>query len=77
MSGSQWHKLHTSNVAASPELLFELLSDMPNHSRWLPGPGGVSTRSGSGAASSPASRIIAIALLAPGRAASRFRLLCD
>jgi hypothetical protein len=36
MSHSQWHRLYTSKVAASPELLFSLLSDMPNYGRWLP-----------------------------------------
>jgi hypothetical protein len=36
MSHSQWHRLYTSKVAASPELLFGLLSDMPNYGRWLP-----------------------------------------
>jgi len=35
MSSSQWHKLYTSKVAAPPERLFELLSDMPNYSQWL------------------------------------------
>jgi uncharacterized protein YndB with AHSA1/START domain len=36
MSRSQWHKFYTSRVAAPPERLFELLSDMPDYSRWLP-----------------------------------------
>jgi hypothetical protein len=36
MSRSQWHRFYTSKVAASPELLFGLLSDMPNYGRWLP-----------------------------------------
>jgi uncharacterized protein YndB with AHSA1/START domain len=36
MSRSQWHRLYTSKVAAPPERLFELLSDMPGYSRWLP-----------------------------------------
>jgi hypothetical protein len=39
MSRSQWHKLYTSKVAGPPELLFGLLSDMPNYGRWLPGSG--------------------------------------
>ena len=39
MSGSQWHKFYSSKVAAAPELLFELLSDLPNYGRWLPGSG--------------------------------------
>ena len=36
MSHSQWHRIYTSKVAASAELLFGLLSDMPNYDRWLP-----------------------------------------
>jgi hypothetical protein len=28
--------MYTAKVAASPELLFGLLSDMPNYDRWLP-----------------------------------------
>jgi hypothetical protein len=36
MSHSQWHRFYTSNVAASPGLLFSLLSDMPHYDRWLP-----------------------------------------
>lgn len=37
MSRSQWHKLYTSNVTAPPELLFRLVSDLPNYGDWLPG----------------------------------------
>jgi hypothetical protein len=36
MSHSQWHRFYTSNVAATPGLLFGLLSDMPHYDRWLP-----------------------------------------
>lgn len=36
MSHSQWHRFYTSQVAARPGLLFDLLSDMPNYGRWLP-----------------------------------------
>lgn len=36
MSRSQWHRFYVSNVAASPELLFGLLSDLPGYGRWLP-----------------------------------------
>ena len=36
MPHSQWHRIYTSKVAASAELLFGLLSDMPNYDRWLP-----------------------------------------
>jgi hypothetical protein len=32
----QWHRLYTSKIAASPGLLFGLLSDLPNYGRWLP-----------------------------------------
>jgi Polyketide cyclase / dehydrase and lipid transport len=37
MSGSQWHKFYTASVAATPEVVFGLLADMPNYGRWLPG----------------------------------------
>jgi uncharacterized protein YndB with AHSA1/START domain len=33
---SQWHKLYNAHVAAPPETLFKLLSDMPHYSDWLP-----------------------------------------
>lgn len=36
MARSQWHKFYASTVAAPPQLLFALLSDMPNYGRWLP-----------------------------------------
>jgi hypothetical protein len=36
MSKSQWHRFYTSKVAARPEVLFDLLADMPNYDRWLP-----------------------------------------
>src|SRR5215475_3632538 len=39
MARSQWHKFYTSTVAASAELLFRLLSDLPNYGHWLPGSG--------------------------------------
>ncbi len=39
MSHSQWHRFYTSRIAAPPELLFDLLSDMPNYGRWLPSSG--------------------------------------
>jgi hypothetical protein len=34
---TQWHKFYRSPVAASPRVLFELLADLPNYGRWLPG----------------------------------------
>ena len=36
MATSRWHKFYSSEVAASPALLFALLSDMPKYTRWLP-----------------------------------------
>jgi Polyketide cyclase / dehydrase and lipid transport len=39
MSKSQWHRFYTATVAAPSELLFDLLSDMPNYGRWLPSSG--------------------------------------
>jgi hypothetical protein len=36
MPHSQWHRFYTSNVAASPVLVFSLLADMPGYGRWLP-----------------------------------------
>jgi hypothetical protein len=37
MAVSQWHKLYSVTVAAPPEPLFGLLSDLPNYGDWLPG----------------------------------------
>jgi hypothetical protein len=37
MATSRWHRLYSSEVAAPPGVLFELLSDMPNYGRWLAG----------------------------------------
>jgi len=37
MARSQWHRLYVSAIAAPPELLFKLLSDLPNYPTWLPG----------------------------------------
>ena len=37
MATSLWHKLYRARVAAPPALVFELLADMPNYGRWLPG----------------------------------------
>lgn len=37
MARSQWHKLYDTTVAAPPELVFRLLSDLPNYGDWLPG----------------------------------------
>jgi hypothetical protein len=36
LSSSQWHKFYSAKVAAPRNVLFELLSDMPNYRRWLP-----------------------------------------
>ena len=37
MSRSQWHKLYASSIQAPADLLFRLLSDLPNYGDWLPG----------------------------------------
>jgi hypothetical protein len=37
MSRSQWHKLYRVTVAAPAAVLFDLLADLPNYGRWLPG----------------------------------------
>jgi Polyketide cyclase / dehydrase and lipid transport len=37
MSKSQWHRFYTATVGAAPEVVFDLLADMPNYGRWLPG----------------------------------------
>src|SRR5918992_4602122 len=37
MTISHWHKLYTASIAAPPKTLFELVADMPNYGRWLPG----------------------------------------
>jgi hypothetical protein len=37
MTRSQWHKLYSVTVAATPGLLFSLLADMPHYGEWLPG----------------------------------------
>lgn len=39
MANSQWHKIYSAKVAASPENLFKLLSDLPHYIDWLPGSG--------------------------------------
>jgi hypothetical protein len=39
MARTQWHKLYSSTIAAPPELLFRLLSDLRNYGDWLPGSG--------------------------------------
>lgn len=37
MATSQWHKLYSATIAAPPEPLFRLLSDLPDYGDWLPG----------------------------------------
>jgi hypothetical protein len=37
MARSGWHRLYAATIAAPPEVLFRLLSDLPNYSDWLPG----------------------------------------
>jgi hypothetical protein len=36
MAGLQWHRFYSSSVNAPPEVLFALLSDLPNYGTWLP-----------------------------------------
>jgi len=33
MSASQWHKFYTASIATTPDVLFDLLADMPNYRR--------------------------------------------
>lgn len=37
MSTSRWHKVYGSQIAAPPQVLFDLLADLPEYGRWLPG----------------------------------------
>jgi uncharacterized protein YndB with AHSA1/START domain len=37
MATSRWHRFYSASVAAPPAVVFELLADMPNYQRWLPG----------------------------------------
>src|SRR6202034_1168401 len=37
MSASQWRKFYTASITTTPDVLFDLLADMPNYGRWLPG----------------------------------------
>ena len=39
MGTSRWHKLYRQRVAAPPDVLFALLSDLPGYPSWLPGSG--------------------------------------
>lgn len=32
-----WHKVFTAEIAGAPEIIFDLVADMPNYGRWLPG----------------------------------------
>jgi uncharacterized protein YndB with AHSA1/START domain len=34
---STWRKVFTTEIAGAPELIFDLVADMPNYGRWLPG----------------------------------------
>jgi uncharacterized protein YndB with AHSA1/START domain len=36
MSTSYWHRFYTATIAAPPEQVFDLLSDLPNYREWLP-----------------------------------------
>jgi hypothetical protein len=37
MARSQWHKFYTASIKAPADVLFRLLSDLPNYGDWLPG----------------------------------------
>jgi len=37
MARSQWHRFYSASINAPAELLFGLLSDLPNYPKWLPG----------------------------------------
>lgn len=37
MSTSHWHKIYSAQVAAPPRVLFDLIADLPDYGRWLPG----------------------------------------
>lgn len=34
---SIWHKVFTTRIEGFPEVIFELIADMPNYGRWLSG----------------------------------------
>src|SRR5271163_4381094 len=34
---STWRKVFTTKIAGAPEPIFDLIADMPNYGRWLPG----------------------------------------
>lgn len=37
MARSQWHRFYSATIAAPAATLFDLLADLPNYGRWLPG----------------------------------------
>lgn len=37
MARSRWHKFYSASIASPAEVLFRLLSDLPNYGDWLPG----------------------------------------
>jgi uncharacterized protein YndB with AHSA1/START domain len=37
MSVSRWHRIYSVRIAAAPQVLFDLLADLPEYGRWLPG----------------------------------------
>jgi hypothetical protein len=37
VANSQWHKFYAASIAAPADILFNLLADLPNYGRWLPG----------------------------------------
>jgi carbon monoxide dehydrogenase subunit G len=34
---SQWHRLYSAEISAPAATIFDLLADLPNYGRWLPG----------------------------------------
>ena len=37
MTNWQWHKFYGASIMAPADVLFDLLADLPNYGRWLPG----------------------------------------
>lgn len=37
MTRSQWHRLYDVEISAPAASIFDLISDLPNYGRWLPG----------------------------------------
>lgn len=37
MTRSQWHRFYSAEISAPAASIFDLLADLPNYGRWLPG----------------------------------------